>query len=85
MVGLYPVGTMVRLSTDEIGIITKTDGASSAAPVVKIVYDKDGAALDSPYEMDLSSEEDKDKSIIATVNPATVNVDIAAFFERQAG
>ena len=85
MVGVYPVGTMVRLSTDEIGIITKTDSASSTAPVVKVVYDKDGAALDPPYEMDLSSEEGKDKSILATVNPATVNVDIAAFFERQAG
>lgn len=83
MLGLYPVGTMVRLSTNEIGMVTKVNQEDSGEyPVVKIVYDKDGGALASPYELDLAVK--KDVGIISTVNPAVTNTDLGAFFEKEA-
>jgi putative nucleotidyltransferase with HDIG domain len=83
MIGLYPVGTMVRLSTNEIGIVTKVTPEEPASPVTKIIYDKDGNTLNDPFDLDLSKH--SDVSILATVNPATANVELSNFFEREAG
>lgn len=85
MIGLYPVGTMVRLSTSEIAIVTKANDQSPDAPTVKVIYDTDGNSLDNPVEIDLSNEESKEVSIIATINPATADVELSNFFEGEAG
>lgn len=82
MIGLYPIGTMVRLSTNEIGIVVRVEGESSEIPVVKVLYGSDGNELEKPYELDLM--ERKDISILSTVNPASTNTDIASFFEKEA-
>ncbi len=82
LIGLYPIGTMVRLSSNDVGIVTRTNPESGEEPAVKVVLDKDGVALPEPYEIDLSK--DRSKSIISTVNPALTNMDIAAFFEKEA-
>jgi HD-GYP domain-containing protein (c-di-GMP phosphodiesterase class II) len=82
MVGLYPVGTMVRLSTNEIGIVTKVFPEKPVSPIIKVIYDKDGNSLDDQIDLDLSTV--KDVHIIATVNPATANVELANFFKKEA-
>jgi putative nucleotidyltransferase with HDIG domain len=82
MVGLYPVGTMVRLSSNEISIVTKVFPDKPISPTVKIIYDKDGNTLDDQIDLDLSTVEDV--HIIATVNPATANVELANFFKKEA-
>ena len=82
LVGLYPIGTMVRLSSNEIAIVTGINSADGEDPVVKVIFDEGGAPLDKALELDLSLI--KSKTIISTVNPATTDIDIAAFFEREA-
>lgn len=84
MIGLYPVGTMVRLTTNEIGIVMKVKPDAPDCPQLKIVYDSDGKTLDKSYEIELGTDEWKDTKIAATVNPATVNIDLGAFFEKEA-
>lgn len=81
MMGLYPVGTLVRLSTNEIGIVTKVNHESIDLPTVKILYDGTGAAI-SPEEVDLAKA--SDRTIVTTVNPAATNVDLGNFFEKEA-
>ncbi|MBI1911933.1 MAG: HD-GYP domain-containing protein [Deltaproteobacteria bacterium] len=81
MIGLYPVGTMVRLSTNEIGIVVKLQDAPDS-PVVKVLYDSEGNSLEAPYEADLKNE--PNKNIVSTVNPTAMNTDLGAFFEREA-
>jgi putative nucleotidyltransferase with HDIG domain len=83
MIGLYPIGTMVRLSTNEIGIVTKIIPEEPARPVIRVIYDKDENTLDDPFDLDLGKN--NDVSILATVNPATANVELSNFFEREAG
>ena len=85
MLGLYPIGTMVRLSTNEIALVTKENPQTPDRPVVTIVFDIDGKALDSPTDENLAIEESRGKTIIATVNPATLDIDIESFFEKAAG
>jgi len=82
LVGLYPVGTMVRLSSNEIAIVTAINPEQSEEPVVKVVFDAMGGPLEQPRELDLSV--DNSNSIISTVNPATTDIDLGAFFEKEA-
>jgi putative nucleotidyltransferase with HDIG domain len=82
MIGLYPVGTLVRLSTNEIGLVTKVDSEAGDCPLVNVLYDKDGLELDPTYKLDLKAN--NDVSIVSTVNPATTNTDVSAFFEKEA-
>ncbi|MBI5587782.1 MAG: HD-GYP domain-containing protein [Deltaproteobacteria bacterium] len=82
MIGLYPVGTMVRLSTNEIGLVVKVDCEAGDCPVIKVLYGKDGNELDAPYELSLM--ENKEVSVVSTVNPASTNTDIVSFFEKEA-
>jgi HD-GYP domain-containing protein (c-di-GMP phosphodiesterase class II) len=82
MIGLYPVGTMVRLSTNEVGIVTKINHEFSDRPTVKVLYDRDVNEIHEPFEIDLTEKEDL--SIVAPVDPLSKSVDLGAFFEEEA-
>lgn len=55
-VGIYPVGTVVRLSSGKVGVVIKQNADSLLKPVVKIVYDERKAAFVKPRDLDLSDE-----------------------------
>ena len=79
MMGKYPVGTLVRLDTNEIAVVLKPGPADAEAPVVKVVIDPAGNALqESRKESLLRSDGTRYASIIATVDPLLKNIDIAA-------
>ena len=52
----YPVGTMVKLSTDDIGKVVKVNRGSPLAPVVEIIIDSDGKKLPEPRQVNLAEE-----------------------------
>lgn len=83
MIGVYPVGTMVRLTTNEVCMVTRVDAETPDSPTVKVLFDKDGNAQDEPFDVDLSSEVERDRRITALVNPATTDINIEAFFEKE--
>ena len=82
MIGAYPVGTVVRLSTNEVGIVTAVKKDAQDRPTIKIVFAADGAALAEPLETDLTQT--LDKTIVSSVNPAVLDIDLVIFFEKEA-
>lgn len=55
--GIYPVGTVVALSTKQVGIVTKSNPKDPENPRVKIVADESGLlGLDDVKVIDLSKE-----------------------------
>jgi HD-GYP domain-containing protein (c-di-GMP phosphodiesterase class II) len=54
-IGIFPVGTPVRLNTKELGVVLGTSEVSPLRPVVKILYDVDGNELKEPRVVDLSN------------------------------
>ncbi|MBC7332195.1 MAG: HD-GYP domain-containing protein [Synergistetes bacterium] len=52
--GIYPLGSIVRLSDGKIGVVSKINPVSPIRPVVKVLYDRFGRE-EEPYELDLSS------------------------------
>ena len=51
VVGIFPVGTAVRLSDGSVAVVTKNDSADLYAPVVLIIRDPDGAAMREAKEL----------------------------------
>ncbi len=82
MIGFYPIGTVVRLSTNDIGIVTRINTDNSLCPTVKIVSGENGKQLDKPYELDLSVGVNA-PSIVAPVDPVAIGLDIGKLFEED--
>lgn len=55
--GLYPVGTVVRLSSGEVGEVFAVEGhtAPRDRPCVRVALDPRGGVLDRPVEIDLAA------------------------------
>ena len=71
--GVYPVGTMVRLSTMEVGVVTGTPDGGRGGPKVVIVFDRSGNPLAAPQGVDLEESDPSSgrprRMILGTVNP----------------
>ena len=50
--GLFPVGTLVRLESDEVAVVTHEHPNDPFRPRVKVVLDRLGAALEAPEIVD---------------------------------
>jgi len=48
--GIYPVGTLVRLSTGELGLVMGSDGEAYEDVVVRVFFDCDTLAECAPFE-----------------------------------
>lgn len=49
LVGLYPVGTLVRLTTDELAVVVHEHPGDPFRPQVKVVIDRLGTRLEEPF------------------------------------
>lgn len=54
-IAAYPVGTLVRLSTGEIGVVVETKRGLALYPKVRILFDPEGTEC-RPYEIELWKE-----------------------------
>lgn len=77
--GIYPIGSVIKLNTGEIGIIITFDDYSRLAPRVMLLLDKDKKRYPSPKIIDLSKFKDDDKYIYEVsrvVNAEDYGIDI---------
>jgi putative nucleotidyltransferase with HDIG domain len=80
MMGKYPVGTLVRLDTNEIAVVTKPNPADADFPDVKVVIDPNGNKLhEARKESLLRSDGIPYACIVATVDPLLKNIDVARY------
>ena len=76
LVGIYPVGNMVRLDSGEIAVVTRSYAPDPYRPRVKVVLDRDGTLLGRPYEVSLwHPHEGGPTAVAAPVDPDTVGLD----------
>ncbi len=83
MIGLYPVGTMVRLTTNEIGVVIRTPQDTNSGITVKVLYDKNCKPVEEPFEVTIGNKE-QERSILSTVEPALLNIDVGMLFKEEA-
>lgn len=82
-IGAYPIGTVVRLSTNEIGIVKGINPANSLCPVIKVIFGEDGKELANPYEIDLTVKTSSQVTIVDAIDPLTKGIDIGEIFEEE--
>jgi len=56
LIGVYPPGTFVRLDTNEIGFVFRTNPSDPYRPRVKIVIDSNGSKIEKPQEINLEEK-----------------------------
>jgi HD-GYP domain-containing protein (c-di-GMP phosphodiesterase class II) len=82
--GVYPTGTLVELSTGEIGIITAQNRIRRLRPTIMLVLDKDKKALESYPTRDLTVDTEdvhgNPLDIVRAVDPSEFNIDPAEFY-----
>ncbi|HXX73937.1 MAG TPA: HD-GYP domain-containing protein [Nitrospiraceae bacterium] len=84
-VGFIPIGSLVMLDTDELAVVLKPaeDKANAERPLVKVIADSQGAAIDNGPEFDLT-EKDKagnyQRSIIRLIDNTKHKFDTGRYF-----
>jgi putative nucleotidyltransferase with HDIG domain len=76
LIGIYPVGNVVRLDTGALAIVTRVHAPDPHRPSVKVISDTTGTPLAAPYDLDLwEAGEGVPGAIVAPVDPAEIHVD----------
>ncbi len=70
--GIYPVGSLVRLTSGRIGVVTEQSSRSLTTPMVKVFYSSKSGMRIVPYVVDLSRPESMEK-IYQREDPAKWN------------
>jgi len=78
LMGLFPVGNLVRLNTDELAIVTAEHPSDPFRPQVKILSDTQGTLLETPvlsntWERDSRGEQPR--SVVEAVDPEEAGID----------
>jgi HD-GYP domain-containing protein (c-di-GMP phosphodiesterase class II) len=75
IIGVYPAGTLVLLSTEQLAVVSRNSSTNLSRPAVKLIGDKSG-----PYneftELDLSQPEHAGKRVMKIIDAAKYNIDI---------
>ena len=78
IMGLFPIGNLVRLNTDEVGVITAEHPTDPFRPQVKIVFNEKGERLEEPFlantwERDTRGE--YPRAVVEAIDPDSMEID----------
>jgi putative nucleotidyltransferase with HDIG domain len=82
LIGLFPIGTLVRLNTEEIGVVTHEHPADPFRPQVKIVRDKDNRELEEALLVNTWEPDgrgDYTWAVVEAVDPEAAGIDPLAY------
>jgi putative nucleotidyltransferase with HDIG domain len=86
LLGIYPPGNLVRLTTGEIAVVTQVHAPDPHRPRVRVLFAADGTRLDLPYDRNLweaPRSTSEGHSIVAPVDPADYDVDPLTHLETK--
>jgi hypothetical protein len=89
MMGVFPIGSVVLLSTGEVGLVTGVNQEMKflMRPKVKIIAEADGNKIDGEIvdltEIDAVSKKYR-RTIVKEINPDEYGLQVADYFLAQA-
>ena len=78
LMGLFPVGNLVRLNTGEIAVVTAEHPTDPFRPQVKIITDEEGALIEEPVLANTWERNDRGDhpyAVIEAVDPESTDID----------
>jgi HD-GYP domain-containing protein (c-di-GMP phosphodiesterase class II) len=79
--GIYPVGSLVELSTGERAVVVVVNPSDALRPTVKIVWDPTGLVYPQPQTVDLCAvvEHAKERTILRALDPVKEQLNITPY------
>jgi hypothetical protein len=78
MMGLFPVGNLVRLNTDELAVVTAEHPTDPFRPQVKILTTPKGETLEEPFlthTWERNNSGEHPRAVVEAVDPESVGID----------
>jgi putative nucleotidyltransferase with HDIG domain len=78
LMGLFPIGTLVRLNTDELAVVTQTHPEDPFRPQVKLLTNAKGEKLEAPLltnTWDHSVRDAVSRAVVEAIDGSTVGID----------
>jgi putative nucleotidyltransferase with HDIG domain len=78
LMGIFPVGTLVRLQTGEIAVVIDEHPTDPFRPLVRVVCDSDGRKLPIDWDVNIAETDDRGKhpySVAEAVDASSVRID----------
>jgi len=73
--GIYPVGTLVRLESERLAVVVEQGEGGLLYPVVRVIFDIRRNQLVTPFDMDLSRPESGGDSVVGNEAPQNWRID----------
>jgi len=84
LLGIYPPGTLVRLKSGEVAVVTRVHAPDPYRPRVRVVFDRSGTRLDLPLERNLwEGVGGVSDSIVAPLDPVQFGIDPLTFVPTE--
>jgi len=78
LMGLFPVGTLVRLNTEDVAVVTAEHPTDPFRPQVKILMDRSGAMIEDPLLANTWDRDDRGEypyAVVEAVDPESTEID----------
>ncbi len=82
--GIYPVGSLVELSTGELAVVTVGNPDDTLRPTVRVICDETHQVYSPVREVDLSNKSalTQEKIIVRALDPTETQLDVETYFEE---
>jgi hypothetical protein len=84
LLGIYPPGTLVKLSSNAVAVVTRVHAPDPYRPRVKILFGPDGARYDTPLERNLwerAPDGSTPDSVVSPLDPTPYGIDPLNFID----
>jgi putative nucleotidyltransferase with HDIG domain len=82
LMGLFPIGTLVQLNTEELAVVTQTHPDDPFRPQVKLITDRKGEKLETPLltnTWDRDSRGEFPRAVVEAVDGEKLGIDPLAY------
>ncbi|HEY7499640.1 MAG TPA: HD-GYP domain-containing protein [Vicinamibacterales bacterium] len=84
LLGIYPPGTLVKLSSDAVAVVTRVHAPDPYRPRVKLLFAPDGTPYEKPFERNLwerSPDGSTPDSVVGPLEPSAYGIDPLNYLE----
>jgi HD-GYP domain-containing protein (c-di-GMP phosphodiesterase class II) len=85
--GIYPIGSVVRLNTNEVGVVVATDGDHRIKPIVLLAMNPKGKAYSPRRLLNLSSavweKSGQPLTIVEVLEPGSLGIELKQILKEE--
>jgi len=78
--GIYPAGTLVRLNSGEIGVVSSVNRGLLLRPIIRPIFNRFGGRVPDKSYLDLQESRYLDRNIIEVLDPKELKLDLSSYF-----